>query len=63
MTLHCHHELTAFRMGMYCVGSTCSGLEQGDQIQSPQQAGGGYLQVKRPMLKDGTGLSKDAQIN
>ena len=48
---------------MYCVGSTCSGLEQGDQIQSPQQAGGGYLQVKRPMLNDGNGLSKDAQIN
>lgn len=48
---------------MYCVGNSCSVLEQGDQIQPPQQACGDYLQVKRPMPKDGIGFSKDAQLN
>lgn len=54
MTLHCHHDLTAVRMSMDCVGSTQSGLEQGDQIQPPQQACG---------ETNPEGLSKDAQLN
>lgn len=48
---------------MYCVGNSRSVLEQGDQIQPPQQACGDYLQVKRPMPKDGISFSKDAQLN
>lgn len=59
----CLRELTMVRMSMYCVGNSRSVLEQGDQIQPPQQACGDYLQVKRPTPKDGIGFSKDAQLN
>lgn len=50
MTLH--YELTVIRTNMYYVRSTCSVLEQGDQIQPPQQPCEDHLQVKRPRPKN-----------
>lgn len=40
-------------MNSYYVGSTCSVLEQSDPIQPPQQPCEDYLQVKRPLRKNG----------